>query len=236
MAHVSNEDIRLAAQNDEAMTELAHKYNLFIIRAASATCRRFVTKHDDEYAIALRAFCDAVQKFDPEADVSFETYAKLLIKNRVIDYLRAESRHTGHLSLEDEMENGRDFSDSSEVERENTQSAAAAEIARLSATIRVYGISFTDLPDASPKHQKTKELCAVAVTYMIRHPEIVEDMRRTHLLPMKILQENCDIPRKTLERHRKYIMTATEVCLGDYPVITEYLRHMIKSAEDPGGS
>ena len=112
----------------------------------------------------------------------------------------------------------------------------AAEIARLSATIRVYGISFTDLPDASPKHQKTKELCAVAVTYMIRHPEIVEDMRRTHLLPMKILQENCDIPRKTLERHRKYIMTATEVCLGDYPVITEYLRHMIKSAEDPGGS
>lgn len=232
MAHGSNEDIRRAAQSDEAMTELAHRYNLFIIRTASATCRRFVTKHDDEYAIALRAFCDAVQKFDPEADVSFETYAKLLIKNRVIDYLRAESRHTGHLSLEDEMENGRDFSNDAETEQEENQNAAAAEIARLSAVIRVYGISFAELPEASPKHQKTKEACALAVTYMLRHPELVADMRRNHLLPMKILQENCDIPRKTLERHRKYIMTATEVCLGDYPVIAEYLRHMIKSAEE----
>ncbi len=231
MAHGSNEDIRRAAQSDEAMTELAHRYNLFIIRTASATCRRFVTKHDDEYAIALRAFCDAVQKFDPDADVSFETYAKLLIKNRVIDYLRAESRHTGHLSLEDEMENGRDFANDSETEQEEHQSAAASEIARLSAVIRVYGISFTELPEASPKHQKTKEACAMAVTYMLRHPDLVADMRRNHLLPMKILQENCDIPRKTLERHRKYIMTATEVCLGDYPVIAEYLRHMIKSAE-----
>ncbi len=234
MAHDLHEDIRRAVQSDEAMTELAHRYNLFIIRTASATCRRFVTKHDDEYAIALRAFCDAVQKFDPEADVSFETYAKLLIKNRVIDYLRAESRHTGHLSLEDEMENGRDFSDDTETERAENQSAAAAEIARLSAVIRDYGISFTELPEASPKHQKTKEACALTVTYMLRHPELVAEMRRNHLLPMKILQENCDIPRKTLERHRKYIMTATEVCLGDYPVIAEYLRHMIKSAEGSG--
>ncbi len=231
MAHVSNEEIRLAAQNDEAMTELAHKYNLFIIRTASATCRRFITKHDDEYAIALRAFCDAVIKFDSDADVSFEAYAKLLIKNRIIDYLRTESRHTGHLSLEDEMENGRDFSDSADLEQAEVQGAAAAEIARLSATIRVYGITFTELPEASPKHQKTREACATAVTYMLRHPELVADMRRNHLLPMKILQEKCDIPRKTLERHRKYIMTATEVCLGDYPVIAEYLRHMIQAAE-----
>ena len=148
MAHVTNEDIAFAAQNDEAMTELAHKYNLFIIRTASATCRRFVTKHDDEYAIALRAFCDAVQKFDPDAEVSFDSYAKLLIKNRVIDYLRTESRHTGHLSLEDEMENGRDFSDDADREQAENQSAAAAEIVRLSAVIGAYGITF-GVPEAS---------------------------------------------------------------------------------------
>ena len=231
MAHTANHDILLAARDDDAMTALAHKYNLFIIRAASATCRRFVTRHDDEYAIALQAFCDAVRKFDPQADVAFETYAKLLIKNRVIDYLRAESRHAGNLSLEDEMDNGRDFSDDDERERAETQSAAAEEIGRLSAVIAAYGITFSELPEASPKHQATKEACGRAVADLLKHPELTADMRRNHLLPMKILQESCDIPRKTLERHRKYIVTATEVCLGDYPVIAEYLRHIVSSAE-----
>lgn len=232
MAHTTYEDIALATESDEAMTALAHKYNLFIIRTASATCRRFVTKHDDEYAIALRAFCDAVHKFDPEEDVSFESYAKLIIKNRVIDYLRTEARHTGHLSLEDEMENGRDFSDDIERDQAETQSAAAEEIGRLSAVIAAYGITFSELPEASPKHQKTREACGLAVAHLIRHPELVAEMRRNHLLPMKILQESCDIPRKTLERHRKYIVTATEVCLGDYPVISEYLKHIVKAAAE----
>ncbi len=231
MAHITNDEIRLAAENDEAMTDLAHRYNLFIIRTASATCRRFVTKHDDEYVIALRAFCDAVKKFEPDAEVSFEAYAKLLIKNRIIDYLRTESRHAGHLSIEDEMENGRDFSNDIEQEQADTQSAAADEIMRLSSVISAYGITFTELPEASPKHQKTREACGMAVAYIISHPELVSDMRRNFCLPMKILQEKCDIPRKTLERHRKYIVTATEVCLGDYPVIAEYLKHIVKSAE-----
>lgn len=231
MAQTTHEEIMLAAKNDEAMTELAHRYNLFIIRTASATCHKFVTKHDDEYAIALRAFCDAVQKFDPEADVSFEAYAKLLIKNRVIDYLRVESRHAGHLSIEDEMENGRDFGDDDDRAQEENQSAAADEIARLSSVIAAYGITFSELPDASPKHAATRTACGQAVAYLIRHPELVADMRRNHLLPMKILQETCDIPRKTLERHRKYIVTATEVCLGDYPVIAEYLKHIVTPAE-----
>ena len=231
MAHLTHQEILLAAHNDDAMTDLAHKYNLFIIRTASATCRKFVSKHDDEYVIALRAFCDAVKKFDPEAEVSFESYAKLLIKNRIIDYLRSESKHMGHLSIEDEMENGRDFSNDEEQAQTETQSAAADEIMRLSSVIAAYDIVFSELPEASPKHQKTREACGEAVAYIISHPELIADMRRNHCLPMKILQEKCGIPRKTLERHRKYIVTATEVCLGDYPVIAEYLKHIIKSAE-----
>jgi len=222
----------LAAQNDDALADLVHRYNLFIIRTASVSCRKFVTKHDDEYAIALRAFCDAVKKFDPAAEVSFEAFAKLIIKNRIIDYLRAESRHAGHLSIEEEMEGGRDFSDDADREQAEVQSAAAEEIARLSAVISAYDISFAELPEASPKHQKTREACAIAVAYILKNPSLVADMRRNHSLPLKILQEKCDIPRKTLERHRKYIVTATEVCLGDYPVISEYLKHIVRSAEE----
>lgn len=229
MATATAEEIIRAAQNDDAMTQLVYKYNLFIIRSASASCRKFVTKHDDEYAIALRAFCDAVKSYDPDTAVSFEAYTKLVIKNRIIDYIRSESRHAGHLSLEDEMENGHDIADDADREQADVSSAAADEIARLSHIISAYGIVFSDLPDVSPKHQKTRSECAKAVRYMITHPTLVADMRRNHCLPMKILQESCDLPRKTLERHRKYIVTAIEACLGEYPVISEYLKHMTES-------
>lgn len=232
MAHATDQEILYAAEHDEAMTALVNKYHLFIIRSASATCRKFVTKHDDEYAIALKAFCDAVKHFDPTEGVSFEAYAKLIMKNRVIDYLKSENRHKGHLSLEEEMENGRDMANDAEREDEVLQSDAALEISRLSEIIRPYGIAFSDLPDVSPKHQKTREDCAAAVVFLIKNPNLVADMRRTRGLPIKILQEKCGIPRKTLERHRKYIVTATEVCLGDFPVIAEYLKHMIKAARD----
>ena len=230
MAHTTNEEILLAAKQDDAMTALAKKYNLFIIRTASATSHKFVTQHDDEYVIALRAFCDAVKHFDPESQVSFEAYAKLVIKNRVIDYLKSESRHTGHLSLEDEMENGRDVADVESAEREEVTSATAHEIGMLSEVLSTYGIVFSELPEVSPKHQKTREECGRAVAYLIQNPNLVADMRKNHCLPIKILQESCNIPRKTLERHRKYIVTATEVCLGDYPVLAEYLRHIIRAA------
>lgn len=233
MAPITQQELTLAAQSDDAMTDLVHKYHLFIIRAASATCRKFVTRHDDEYAIALQAFCDAVFKFDPATDVSFETFSKLLIKNRVIDYLRSEGRHAGQLSLEGELESGRDFANDAEMEREEAQSAAAAEIARLSAAIAAYDVSFSDLPEASPKQAKTRDICAQAVSFVLKDPSLVVELRRNHSLPMKILEEKCQVPRKTLERHRKYIVTAIEVCLGDYPVISEYLRHITHPEKTP---
>ena len=230
MANITDQEIRHAAQNDDAMTALVRKYHLFIIRVSSATSRKFVTKHDDEYAIALKAFCDAVKTYDPAEGVAFEAYAKLLIKNRVIDYLRSEARHKGQVSLEEEMENGRDVANDDERAQEAMQSDAAFEIARLSQIIKPYGIAFSDLPEVSPKHQKTREDCAAAVVFLLKNPPLVAEMRKTRGLPIKILHESCGIPRKTLERHRKYIVTATEVCLGDFPVIAEYLKHMISAA------
>ena len=233
MARITDQELALAAQSDDEMSALVQKYHLFIIRTASAICHKFVTKHDDEYAIALHAFCDAVVKFDPSADVSFDSYAKLLIKNRIIDYLRTESRHSGHLSLEHELENGRDFSNDAEAEETEVQNAAAEEIARLSAAISPYGISFSDLTEASPKQAKTRDICAQAVSFVIKDPSLVAELRRNHSLPMKILEEKCQVPRKTLERHRKYIVTAIEVCLGDFPVISEYLRNVIQTQDEP---
>jgi len=51
-------------------------------------------------------------------------------------------------------------------------------------------------------------------------------MKTTKQLPIKIISENAKVPRKILERHRKYIITAAEILSGDYPKLAEYLSHI----------
>jgi len=52
----------------------------------------------------------------------------------------------------------------------------------------------------------------------IKHETLI-----TRQLPIKILQKNTDLPRKLLERHRKYIIAAMLILSGEYPLLAEYL-------------
>ena len=214
------ERIGEAAQDEEVLHELCEQYRPMILRIASAVCGRFITIHDDEYAIALEAFCDAVRRYNGQS--SPETFARLVIKNRLIDHMRAARPAT--VSLDAEMENGFDPSDETETERESLALATRAEIAEISAILREYGISFNELPSVSPKHEKTRHECGRVVRFLCDSPKLCSEMRRKKALPIREICQNCIIPRKTVERHRKYIVTATEVCIGSFPIISEYLK------------
>ena len=214
------ERIAEAVNDDNAMHELAEQYRPLILRTACATCGRFITVHDDEYAIALEAFCDAMKHYNGQA--SPETYAKIVIKNRLIDHMRASK--PAAISLDAEMESGFDPSDELDEERQAIAEATRSEIAELSAILCAYGIAFTELPSVSPKHEKTRHECGSVVGFLCESPKLCAEMRRKKTLPIKEICENCLIPRKTVERHRKYIVTATEVCIGNFPIISEYLK------------
>ena len=83
-----------------------------------------------------------------------------------------------------------------------------------------------ELTDCSPKAGKTKDSCAHAIRYLKEHPLLIANMKTTKQLPIKIISENAKVPRKILERHRKYIITAAEILSGDYPKLAEYLKHI----------
>ena len=214
------EKIGEAASNDEVLHELCEQYRPLILRIASSVCGRFITIHDDEYAIALEGFCDAVRKYNGQA--SPETFVRLVIKNRLIDYMRSGRPYA--VSLEGEMERGFEPSDEIESESERCSADTRSEIVRLSETLLNYGIFFSELPSVSPKHEKTRHECGKAVRFLCDTPELCARMRHKKTLPIREICENCLIPRKTVERHRKYIITATEVCIGSFPIISEYLK------------
>lgn len=98
------------------------------------------------------------------------------------------------------------------------------EIEAANAQFSVYGFSFFDLTECSPKATKTKAACAKAVVYILNTPIIFEQLRSSKMLPIKIIENNAKVPRKILEHHRKYIIAAVEIMSGNYPYLAEYMR------------
>lgn len=229
----------LAAKTDErAFNELVESSKSWILRVASETTKRYVTDSDDEWSIALMAFSEAVQSYETEKG-SFRGLAAMVIRRRVVDYLRTEGRHADELSVSPAaFEDGLDEDETGGVELqvqqrmaqeadaapgEDAASLARAEIAELQDILRLYGFTFFDLADASPKAEKTKQSCGKAVRTMLATAVLMAQMRLKRLLPIKELSTASGVVRKILERHRKYIIASSEILDGDFPILAGYL-------------
>ena len=96
--HDTYDEKAVAARTDEsALNELVRENNSFILRCATKTCRRYITQSDDEYEVALVAFCEAVRAFDAGAG-GFMGFAGLVIRRRLMDYFDKQSRHSNEIS------------------------------------------------------------------------------------------------------------------------------------------
>ena len=200
--------------DEKALEDFIRSQEGFIIKAASRTSKHYITKSDDEWSIALSAFVEAVEKYDLEKG-SFMAFAELLIRRRLIDWFRINGRNNEEIHVED-IENEPDTSRETEEIK--------LEILALEEDLRLYGISFMDLADASPKAQKTRDACRKAINWIIENPLIINQMKESKQLPIKIIENNSAVPRKILERHRKYIIAVVEILAGDYPWLNEYVR------------
>ena len=224
-----------ARHDDIALERLVIENKRFILRCASKTCRRFITESDDEYEVALLAFWEAVRTFNPSAG-SFNGFAALVIRRRLMDFFDKETRHAGEIPVgysmtwEDERTDGIIAEVQKKIVQEEDTTTVKDEIEALGGVLREYGFSFFDLAEASPKAGKTKICCARAVNWMLAAAERILRMRKKHSLPTKAISKALEIAIKILERHRRYIIAATEILDGDYPHLAEYLKY-IKEVE-----
>ena len=59
-----------------------------------------------------------------------------------------------------------------------------------------------------------------------KNPPLLRGIRVSGYLPLKIIENNTNVPRKVLERHRKYIIAAVEMLSGEFPYLAEYLQYI----------
>ncbi len=218
--------------NDKA-DELIRKYIPFIRAEATKFLGKPCTDSDDAFSIAMIAFHEAVLAFSRERG-AFLSYAALLIRNRLIDEQRKEKRHQGHLSLNasegdddrtllEQVADHRDY-----YEEAHNLEATQQEIAELSMVLGEFGVSFADIADNNPKQERTRKTCLAAVHYAMENRELLDDLLRTKKLPLTQLVLGSGSDRKTLERHRKYILAMLLIQTNGYHIIRGHLHHVWK--------
>ncbi len=234
-----------AKDSEEQFNELVKENKRFILSTAYKTTHHFVTESDDEWSISLIAFREAVVSYD-ESKGAFKSFAAMVIKRRLLDYMKSEARHISEIPIEPESMDGDPESTEddnitsiqSELREKNREKSEAAfhsmnnplkdEIEAVQQLLSDYGFSFFDLTECSPKAGKTKEACAKAVCAILESEELIKTLREKKTLPVKELVTASGVKKKLLDRHRKYIIAAVEILNGEYPLLAYYMDYIKK--------
>ncbi|MCP8967020.1 RNA polymerase sigma-I factor [Ectobacillus ponti] len=206
--------------------EFLRQYQPFVRKTVSTVCKRYISEQDDEYSIGLFAFHQAVEQYSYKKGKSFFAFAELLIKRDVIDYIRREVRHNVvFLQEEQQGETPLDMRRSmEEYGREMESENRKEEILHFQGVLSEFGVSMTDLVKESPKHQDTREHLFQVAELLIAREELVAELFQKKRLPMKKLEGLVRVSRKTLERHRRYLVALCIILTGEYMYIKEYMK------------
>ena len=224
-------DVYAAKKDSEAADRLIRQYFPFIKGAAAKVMGRIPREgQDDELSVAMLAFYEAVLAYE-RGRGAFLPLAAAAIRNRIIDFYRKENRHTRVASL-DGQENGEDDGSlldrlgHDQIEEHESRSAAKEEIMEFVGVLADYGISMSDVADNSPRQDRTLAACHRALAYARAYPQLLEALTATKKLPLKQLAEGSGVERKTLERHRIYMMAILLAYTNGFAIIRGHLRQV----------
>ena len=232
--HKIIQQVYAAKEDMQEADRLIGAYMPFIKSETAKFLRRPpIEGHDDELSIAMIAFHEAIVGYSRTRG-AFLKYAAMLIRSRLIDYQRKEQRHQDTLSLDtpagedetplaDTLADGRN--DNEEI---LVREATRAEIEELSRQMQEFGVSLTDVADNCPKQQRTLQACRKALWYAKEHPELLEELLQTKRLPIARLSTGSGTERKTLERHRKYMVALLLIYTNGYEIIRGHLTQVMK--------
>lgn len=218
-------------RNDsEALNRFVEEYKPFIAACTEKVAGRYMTYgRDDELSIAMIAFVEAVQSFN-QTKGNFFSFSRNVIKRRLIDYYRSEQRHNKVISLNMYMEDKDEEFDLSSGEsilvysEQSTAELRKLEMEDLGRELAEWRITFSDLADASPRHDKTKRQCGEIVGLILSRPEMLAQIMTKKYLPVADIEKALKLPRKLIERFRKYIIAVVIIATGDYESIRDYVK------------
>ncbi|WP_244094324.1 RNA polymerase sigma-I factor [Jeotgalibacillus salarius] len=218
--------------NTELLSEVLEDYKPFVKKAASKVCQRYIYDSDDEFSIALIAFHDALMKYQTDKGASVISFSEVVIKRRIIDYFRTHQKEKQEILFEpgDSQETAGylEYDQSMKVYTADLESEARKdEIARYSAVLKEFGLTFSELASNSPKHKDARRNAIFIAKLVSSNQEWFSELKSKNRLPIKKIEKDVDVSRKTIERHRKYIIAVSILLNGHFPYLYEYVKEQL---------
>jgi RNA polymerase sigma factor len=206
-------------------------YRPFIASTASEVCKRHIEiGKDDEFSVAMEAFNNSIDKYDPSKNSTFLNFAKLIMKRKVIDYIRKNTKHQNDTSLDYQQGETEAFENPAEItismqhyDAELEERIRSEEIIEFQRTLNSYKLSFSELATVSPKHIDSKKNMTVLAKSIYANGPLKQKVIEKGKLPMNELENITELSRKTIERNRKYLISLILLLDGDFPYIRRYL-------------
>lgn len=218
------ERIIISAEDKSERGEIIIEYTNFILSSASRVLKRHITTDDDAFSVAMIAFDEAMIKFSRDKG-SFLSFAAVVIKNRLTDYLRKEMRHSSALpfsSLSKDDGEGEELS-FEVTDTRGSLTDAALEMRFLNHELERYSISLEDIYKSMPTYSSTRTTCMKIAMHIAGSDELYRIVRAKKTLPVKRLMAETGVNEKIFERYRKYIITAVVILRGEYEHIKDAL-------------
>ena len=232
------EQVYTAKESVQAADQLIGDYLPFIRAETAKFLKRPPEEgRDDELSIAMIAFHEAIGGYAKHRG-SFLKYAALLIRSRLTDYARKEQRHRQTVSLDAPSagEESPSLGETLPEERDHPEESAhrqatRQEIEELSRQMESFGVSLSDVADNCPKQQRTLQACRKALAYARENSWLLEELVHGKKLPLAKLSDGSGVERKTLERHRKYLVALLLIYTNGYEIIRGHLAQVMEGGE-----
>lgn len=216
-----------AKENNKEIEPLLEDYIPFIKKQLSKI-PVYGLEYDDMLSIAMLAFVGAVKSYEKERG-TFLNFAALMIRSRIIDESRKQQNYQNliiPLPMGEERDEiaSVDLNKALEVyDRERERERLADEINILSQELESLGIGFSGLSKNCPKQKRARNQCFQIASTIVREERWRELFLKSHKIDQNGLSREFGISAKTIEKHKKYIITVAVLLLGDYPNIRTFL-------------
>lgn len=228
---IENEVLQVQNGKTENRERLLYDYQPFIKKAASKACKFYIDETKDEFSIGLLAFNEAIDQYKENQGTRFLTFADMVIRRRIIDYIRKEAKHKKMEFLQHNVNDDEEFEDNyieqkaamdhydKQREAENRQ----YEIEIYSKTLESFGITLKALSKATPKHYDARENAKNMARIIADSPKMTEYLLEKKQLPIKELLNLVSCSRKTVERNRKYIIAIALIYIKNFTSLISYI-------------
>jgi len=178
---------------------------------------------------AFLAFYEAVMAYN-SGKGHFFPFMRSIVHHRLIDSIRKQdvkSVKTVPLETDDEDDYGRlspvDLVSVQEYRESDRQRDLVIEIDSFKRELAEWGITMDSLVENSPKHARLRAVCREIIDATAADEGIMLIMWTKNYFPIKKISELTQIPSKTIERVRIFLIGSLIIRAGDYDYLKEYV-------------